>query len=390
MSILTRYVLAELIKVFVLALLSLTLLMLIIGVAKQASDEALGPSQIVQLIPYILPNILRFTIPGTALFAATTVYGRMASANEVVAIKAMGIHPRVLILPAFFGTAILSLITVVLNDVAVSWGLDGIQRVVLEAVEQVAYAKLERHKSYTNRRFTITVKAVQGRKLILPTIIFQGENQTPSITVTAEEAELRNDSKSHELTFALYNGSATADGVRYLFDYEERQISLQGNNDSNHPARIPLRSLPESMTKVRTSIAKFEQQLAATLTYDMLTGDLSKLTDTKYTSNIKLQRTRLSEELSRLETEPQRRWATGFSCLCFVLVGAPLAIHLKRAEFYSSFALCFLPILAVYYPLLAMTLNGAKDGTMPPVSVWLANLVLVFPGIWLLRKIYRY
>jgi len=30
----------------------------------------------------------------------------------------------------------------------------------------------------------------------------------------------------------------------------------------------------------------------------------------------------------------------------------------RRAEFYASFALCFLPILIVYYPLLALTTGG--------------------------------
>lgn len=390
MSILTRYVLAELLKVFLLTLMSLTLLVLILLVAKQASDEALGPAQIVQLIPYILPDVLRFTIPGTALFAATTVYGRMASSNEVLAVKALGIHPRVMIMPIFFGGAILSLVTVVLNDVAVSWGRDGIQRVIQEAVEQVAYSMLERHKSYTNRRFTITVKGVKDRKLILPTIIFQGTEQAPSVTVTAETAELRNDPKTQELTFVIFNGSATSGGIRYLFDKDERQIPLPSVSDSQAPGRLPLRGLPEAVARVRAAIQKQEQQIAAQIAFDALTGDFSRMTDRKHLDVVSSQRVRMVEELSRLETEPHRRWATGFSCLTFVLVGAPLAIWVRRAEFYASFALCFLPILIIYYPLIAITLNYAKDGLAPPVIVWLGNAVLVVPGMWLLRKVYRY
>jgi lipopolysaccharide export system permease protein len=94
--------------------------------------------------------------------------------------------------------------------------------------------------------------------------------------------------------------------------------------------------------------------------------------------------------LQRLYTEPWRRWANGFSCLCFVLIGAPMAIRLRHAEFLASFFACFLPILLVYYPLLAVSVGQAKDGSVPPPAVWIGNLVLAGWGVWLLRRVVRY
>ena len=78
----------------------------------------------------------------------------------------------------------------------------------------------------------------------------------------------------------------------------------------------------------------------------------------------------------RLLTEPHRRWATGFSCLFFVWVGAPLAIQMRNSDLLASFALCFLPILIVYYPLLVFGVDGAKHGTIPPWSIWAGNVLL--------------
>ncbi|HEX7379520.1 MAG TPA: LptF/LptG family permease, partial [Pirellulales bacterium] len=78
MSLLTRYVLAELLKIFLLALTVLTLLMLVYGLVKQARDQGLGPEQVLRLIPYILPEMMRYTIPATLLFATACVYGRMS------------------------------------------------------------------------------------------------------------------------------------------------------------------------------------------------------------------------------------------------------------------------------------------------------------------------
>ena len=93
MRILTRYVLAEFLKVFLVTLTSLTLLMLIVFLGKEAVDQGLGLPQVLRIIPYVLPNALLFTVPGTTLFAACLVYGRLSSSNEILAVKAVGISP---------------------------------------------------------------------------------------------------------------------------------------------------------------------------------------------------------------------------------------------------------------------------------------------------------
>ena len=88
-SIIKRYVLAELLKVFVISLTSLTALLLLVGVMRQTLDEGLGLKHTLCLIPYLLPDALRFTVPATGLFAAACVYGRMSNFNEIVALKSL-------------------------------------------------------------------------------------------------------------------------------------------------------------------------------------------------------------------------------------------------------------------------------------------------------------
>ncbi len=87
-----------------------------------------------------------------------------------------------------------------------------------------------------------------------------------------------------------------------------------------------------------------------------------------------------SERLARLETEPYRRWACGFSCFCFVWLGIPLSIWYRTADYWFVFGVAFLPLLLVYYPLFMMALEKAKDGDWPPYSVWLGNLVILAIG----------
>ena len=73
-----------------------------------------------------------------------------------------------------------------------------------------------------------------------------------------------------------------------------------------------------------------------------------------------------------------------------MLIGAPMAIRLRHAEFLAIFFVCFLPILVVYYPLMAVSVDQAKDGVLPPPAVWLGNVVLALWGVWLLRRVIRY
>ncbi|MGC4007192.1 MAG: LptF/LptG family permease [Pirellulales bacterium] len=88
--------------------------------------------------------------------------------------------------------------------------------------------------------------------------------------------------------------------------------------------------------------------------------------------------------------EPHRRWSTAFSCLCFVAVGAPLAVRLRNADFITSFGICFLPILLGYYPLLMFAVDQGKSGRVPGESIWLGNLIMLAIGWWLYRKVRRY
>src|SRR5262245_9594197 len=216
-----RYVLAELLRVFALALASLTALMILVGVTRQALDEGIGVKHVLLLIPYVLPDALRFTIPATALFAAACVYGRMAGSNEVVALKSLGISPLAILLPTYLLALALSLMTVWLNDVAVSWGRNGARRVVLGAIEDIVLGRLEMKREYTTRDFSVVVKDVDDRRLIEPTFTYRKGAQV--WTLRCQHAWL--ESNGEVLVLRASNGSADADGeMEFRFPGSEATI----------------------------------------------------------------------------------------------------------------------------------------------------------------------
>lgn len=384
----TRYLILELLKVFVVALTALTVLLLVGVLVQEALRQGLGPVSIVRLIPYVVPIALRFAIPATILFAACGVYGRMSAANEVGAVKSLGIAPLVVLRPALIVSFVISLVTVWINDVAVSWGKLGVNRVVLQSVEQIAYGMLRTTRSYSGNRFSITVRRVDGRKLIRPTLVFRTSDEAAPITFQAREAELRFDPRENLLTFIMVDSELDGAVTGRLPDTTIHKVALNAGTSatSSGPSDLALWQIPEAVKQQHASIGRLEETLAADAAYQMLRGDFGPLADTKW----QFAHTAIENEvhrLHRMRTEPWRRWANGFSCLFFVMVGAPLAIRLRTADLWTSFAACFLPILAFYYPLLMYGVDRAKCGVLPPYSVWLGNVILGLVGCWLMRKV---
>ena len=81
-----------------------------VGVFREASQSGLGPVQIMQILPFVVPSLLPFTIPATLLLAVCVVYGRVAADHEITAVKSAGISVMSLLWPAFlFGGAVTSL-----------------------------------------------------------------------------------------------------------------------------------------------------------------------------------------------------------------------------------------------------------------------------------------
>jgi len=112
---LQRYIFRELFKVFVLAVVALTLMLSIGMILRPVQEYGVGPKQVIHLIGYFLPITLTFILPLSALFASSLVYGRFAADNELTACKASGISLTTLIYPGLFLAIIVAIANLVLS-----------------------------------------------------------------------------------------------------------------------------------------------------------------------------------------------------------------------------------------------------------------------------------
>ena len=395
MRILTRYLLAELLAIFFVTLAGMTFVLLPVMVIREAIDNGFGLGPIIRMLPYALPEAMRYAVPGAMLLSATSVFGRVAAANEIIAVKALGISPWTLVWPALVFAAFVSLATVLLNDIAVSWGRAGVARVALESFEEIVYGRLRTKGSFSRERLRINARGVDGKQILGPIIQFRSGQGQPWTVITARQAQLAADLPRRAVVVRLLDteGDGLAGWSVNLPGEFERWFALEDFTGQKRHGKstsdYALREIGPSAAKQVAVIDRIEQEMAADAGFAMLTGDYQRLSDQQWLRHAN-RLVGAKRTLDRLYTEPHRRWANGFSCLCFALVGAPMAIRRRQGEFWGSFFACFLPILLVYYPMLVGCVDQAKGGTFPPQAVWLGNLVLALWGAWLMRRVIRF
>lgn len=86
-----RYIFRELFRIFLLAVVALTLMLSLGSILQPVQEYGVGPQQVLHLMGYFLPITLTFVLPMAALFACSLVYGRFASDSELDACRASGI-----------------------------------------------------------------------------------------------------------------------------------------------------------------------------------------------------------------------------------------------------------------------------------------------------------
>jgi lipopolysaccharide export system permease protein len=118
-KIISRYVLKEHFGPFTFALTALTSLMLLQYIARQFGNlvgKGLTWQVITQFFLLSIPFTVAMTLPMAVLVAVLYAYSRLASENEITALKAGGVSMRALLVPSLSGAFVLALVMLGFND----------------------------------------------------------------------------------------------------------------------------------------------------------------------------------------------------------------------------------------------------------------------------------
>jgi lipopolysaccharide export LptBFGC system permease protein LptF len=143
-----RYIFRELLKVFVPATITLTLILSLGSILRPVQEYGVGPGQVVHLMGYFLPIILTFVIPMGALFAAALVYGRFASDNELDACRASGICLLTLVYPGLALAIIVAIANLILSFQVVPTFVHRAESSLKANAKQILFRNIQRKGFY--------------------------------------------------------------------------------------------------------------------------------------------------------------------------------------------------------------------------------------------------
>ncbi len=383
MGIVGRYLVIETARIFLLAVTSMGFLMTLAGAAVEGIRHGLPLRVVVQAIPFVLPDMLQFIFPGCLLFAVCAVFGIMAANNELLALKSSGISPGKLVWPVVALSVAISTCALINQDLRAR-SRTGLHGLVFDSFVDVAYSVLRVKNTFKLNGVTIFASQLADGRLYDATIVVDTANQGEQIALCADRIELSLDSKIRALRMVCDNGQLELpDNISLSFgDSFVHHVSLDRFAPRTSPEQMRPADLPSNL--ISSQIARQKQRVAA-LNRELLekTAHRDDAAQNHLIEEVRYH----SQRLYRLQAERPRRLSNACACICFTLIGIPVAIWIKSANVMSVFGLCFPPILLTYYPLLIVGEMMARQGICPQLAPWLADAALLGLGVVLLRRL---
>jgi lipopolysaccharide export system permease protein len=392
-SILHRYVLRELRRVFVLSLAAITGILVMAGIVAEAAQQGFGPGQILAAIPLLIPGLLPFTVPATTLFAVSVVYGRLAHDNEITAIKAAGIPVTRVVRPALVAGVVLSVGLLLLYARFIPYTHHLLRTAALRDIEELIYTILRKDLCFNKPEvnYSIYVKEVQGRRLITATFKKRDNQGRDEVIAHAREAEIKVDLDQEVVNIFMLHAEIQKGMGEHSAFFEKYTIPVPlppiGLNRKIRARELSLEQIRDRQQEIRQA----QEDVQAGKSLEPRKGPDGKPRDGLLPFlNKDMQMKMLQKEFWELETEYHTRPALAMSCLFFVLVGVPVGVWVHKRDYLSAFVTCFLPIVLVYYPLMMFGINLGKEGKLNPAyAMWVGNAVLGLAGLFLFWRLVR-
>ena len=365
MRILRNYILKEFLGPLILSLVVLIFVMLLgnlIKIADLIINKGVDPLSVGKLFLYLIPYLLAYILPIACLSATLLSLGRLSGDNEIIAIRAGGISLLNLIIPLVILGIILSLLLFIFNDRIIPYAHFAARKTLMEVGIKNPTAALEPGVFINSfDRYILFIYKIE-KNTLYNIRIYEPQENKPTRTIVAKRGE-------------------------FISIPEKKIVKLklvEGTSDEPDPNN------PLSFYKLN-----FKTYF---MTLNLAQADSGKKTIGKKPKDMTLKE--LMGEIKRLRasgvdptpllTELNKKISLSFSCLIFIILGAPLAIITRRREKTINFALAFL-VAGIYYLLLlgaeALSLQGIIE---PQIAMWSPNIILGGLGLILTYRLCAY
>jgi LPS export ABC transporter permease LptF/LPS export ABC transporter permease LptG len=361
MRILDRYIVREIFRHAFLGLVVFTFVFFVPQLVRLTAlfvRHSGSGTQIAQLFLCIFPGVLTFTIPMAILIGVLLGLGRMSADSEIIALTALGIGRRRILIPVGVLATTGCIVTLVMTLWLAPLALRTFRGLEMElAASQLNFAvqprvfdeRFPKMVLYVN---DISASGTQWRGVFLA----EAGGENGSRVTLAESAIVIAAPKEGKLELHLKGGS-THDFDRS--DPDHYSVTAFGQSD------WPIEVTGVVPAQQARQVKNDERSLRA-----------------------------LAEDNGpnwrEAHVELQKRLAFPAACFAFALIAVPIGAQPRRGGRAASSLIAVL-LIAGYYLVLIFGTGLAREGTLPPsIGLWLANILLGICGLGLLPRMEQF
>jgi lipopolysaccharide export system permease protein len=357
-----RYIFREIWPPFVASLVVFVFIVLaarILNIAEWVVNHGVQPSQMVGMVGYLLPGMILFALPASALMAVFIAFHRLSNDNEILALKASGISLYQMLPPVFVISTLCLVAALVISLLGAPWGHRSFKDLVFRVAQSKADLGIqERVFSEAFSGITFYVNSFSEKDRTMQNV-FLVDRRDASATHTIVAKEGRIVSRPEERIIALrfmhgtifISANKTADVRTIVFDVYDMAIGL----DDIMPALSGRKLGPKEMSyqDLRESLAEGDKKGAGH--YEAL-------------------------------RELMDRFSIPFAVFLMGIIGMPLGAQLRAGGRFIGIVISFIVFL-LYYLLLAGFRSIGETGVVSPaIGSWVPVLFLLVGCVWLMRR----
>ncbi|MGE5350445.1 MAG: LptF/LptG family permease [Acidobacteriota bacterium] len=348
MKIIDRYFVKQFLQTLAFALVAFTLIFVIIDMMENLDDfidQNVSYPIIFEYYVYFAPEIIRLMIPVATLLACLFTVGRMASQNELTAVKSSGVSLYRIMEPFIVTSLIISIFSIYFGGYVVPLANKGKVK-----IEQV-YMKKELAAAGTNIFFQDT------RNRIVNIYYFDTQHSRAS-QVSIQEFDPKDLTHMTSRLDAVQMQYDSTKKVWHAFNGTKRTF-LPGGENVEKFSEIELPELHFLPVDVVTKQQKPEEMT------------LSELRD--FYRN----QARTGNDPTRTLIEYHSRFSFAFASLIVIFLGLPLSANKKRGGLALQFGLSLL-FTFIYLGFMKISEAFGKNGVLDPLlTAWLANILFL-------------
>ena len=364
-SILTRYILREIIGYALLGGLLFTFVLLIrylLPLLELFVRGVASPLDLLRLFGYLLPNFLTLTLPMAVLIGILLGLSRLAADSEITAMRASGM-------------GVLRFLRIVSLLAAVAWIFGLYNALVIAPRATTALLHYEEQAKTTQASIAIQPRVFYEdlkNYVLYVQDVMPGTNGS-ALWRSVFLADLSNPASPHIVT--AHDGVVLGGNGQTL--HLELADGARHDTSAAHPDQYDLSTFSSTDLPVQMGQPEDTQHLTRrdTPLQALPTPELWRRTHAH------------GPAAQPFKIEFQRRLATPTACLVLMLVGVPLGLSSKRGGKGAAFVLT-LVLVFLYYFASTMGIALARDGKVSAiVGVWAANVVFTVAGMLLIQQI---